>query len=447
MSTDPLKILWYSIPNLIDTSNGAAISNKYILECLSRQGFKIMALNATCYDDDAGAQEFNNIENSFQECPQGFYQFKLKGIDYVVVKTASARLKKITSDEQTLIWSLFVKILEDFQPDLVLGYCPDLFSLSLRREAQARGIATVYTVCNAAHDNFSFPDCDAVLTNSWALSWYYNRRNDRHVKVQPFGIVIDPNKVLGAQDKTDKRYITLVNPTAYKGIAIFIGLMRAFYRKYRKDPVRFLIVKSRGNYEQILKDLHFADGTKFLDLPECSELMSHLDVAEHTNNMKQVYALSQVLVCPSLCLEAWGMVATEATMSGVPVLANNIGGLPEAIGRQYLDQGNGNYLVDDSALAGVLVDIPQSTYHDNLCIPSDEEIEPYLAALERLLTHDYSQQCAAAAAVNSPERNLERFVNYILPLMERSHKSKTPYNNSFFLSDSYQAERRTSTKE
>lgn len=445
-TSEPYKILWYSLPNLIDTSNGAAISNKHILECLEAQGFRIAVLTATCYDDDSGALEFAKIEQAMGEPAQGFYQFKLNNIDYFVAKTASKRLKEIKADEQTTVWSLFVKLLEDFQPDLMMGFCPDLFSLSLRREAKARGIATVYTVCNASHDNFSFPDCDAVLTNSLAISAYYNRRQDRHVKVKPFGIVIDPNKVLAPQDPRNRRYVSLINPTPYKGIAIFIGLMRAFFIKYPNNPLRFLIVKSRGDYESIMKQLHFADGTKLTDHPDFKALISRLDVAEHTTNIKQVYALSYAVTCPSLCFEAWGMVATEANMSGVPVIAHNLGGLPEAIGRQYIDKGNNNYLVDDSALGGVLVEPPKSTMDDNTCIPTDEELAPYLAALEMVLTHDYSKQCHKSAQVNAPERNLERLKNYIMPLMKRSRKHKTPYSNSFFLSESYESEKRERLK-
>jgi len=35
---------------------------------------------------------------------------------------------------------------------------------------------------------------------------------------------------------------------------------------------------------------------------------------------------------PSQWEEAWGRVATEAQLSGIPVLASRIGGLPESVG-------------------------------------------------------------------------------------------------------------------
>ena len=441
-SKQPYKILWYSLPCLIDSSNGAAISNKFILEQLALQGMEVKALNATIGDDPSGLQGLNAITEKVEENPAGFYQFRLSNIEYFVVKTSSTGLREIKASEQTTVWSLFVKLLEVYQPDIVIGYCPDLFSLSLRREAKARGIATAYAVCNASHDNFAFPDCDVVLTNSQAISMYYNRRPDRKTTVKPFGIVINPEKVLGPNENRDQRYITLVNPLPYKGIAVFIGLIRAFINKYPAVPLRFLVVKNRGSYDEIIQSLKNHDGSKFLEGPDAQKILSCIDVAEHTTNMKAVYALTKVMVCPSLCFEAWGMVATEANMSGIPVLANNYGGLPEAIGRTFATNEQGQLIIDDSNLGGIVVDPPASSFADNNVIPNDEEIVPYLAALEHLLTHDYSEQCAKASAVNDPNKNLERFKNYIIPLMDEAQERKTPLNNSFFLADSYMAEQR-----
>ena len=274
-SKQPYKILWYSLPCLIDSSNGAAISNKFILEQLALQGMEVKALNATIGDDPSGLHGLNAITEKVEENPAGFYQFRLSNIEYFVVKTSSTGLREIKASEQTTVWSLFVKLLEVYQPDIVIGYCPDLFSLSLRREAKARGIATAYAVCNASHDNFAFPDCDVVLTNSQAISMYYNRRPDRKTTVKPFGIVINPEKVLGPNENRDQRYITLVNPLPYKGIAVFIGLIRAFINKYPAVPLRFLVVKNRGSYDEIIQSLKNHDGSKFLEGPDAQKILSY----------------------------------------------------------------------------------------------------------------------------------------------------------------------------
>ena len=45
-----------------------------------------------------------------------------------------------------------------------------------------------------------------------------------------------------------------------------------------------------------------------------------------------VYSLTKLLLMPSLWYESFGLVAAEAMLNGIPVLASNRGALPETIG-------------------------------------------------------------------------------------------------------------------
>lgn len=58
----------------------------------------------------------------------------------------------------------------------------------------------------------------------------------------------------------------------------------------------------------------------------------NLRLQARTHGMRQVYARTHTLLVPSQWEEAWGRVATEAQFSGIPVLASDRGGLPEAVG-------------------------------------------------------------------------------------------------------------------
>ena len=51
-----------------------------------------------------------------------------------------------------------------------------------------------------------------------------------------------------------------------------------------------------------------------------------------THDMRPVYRATHTLLVPSQWEEAWGRVVTEAHYSGIPVLASDRGGLPEAVG-------------------------------------------------------------------------------------------------------------------
>lgn len=52
-----------------------------------------------------------------------------------------------------------------------------------------------------------------------------------------------------------------------------------------------------------------------------------------TRDMRGVYASARVLIVPSRWQEAWGRVVTEGQLSGIPVLATRVGGLPESVGQ------------------------------------------------------------------------------------------------------------------
>lgn len=59
---------------------------------------------------------------------------------------------------------------------------------------------------------------------------------------------------------------------------------------------------------------------------------SNVTLRRRTRDMTQVYKRSKILLVPSRWEEAWGRVASEAHLNGVPVVGSRRGGLPEAIG-------------------------------------------------------------------------------------------------------------------
>jgi amino acid adenylation domain-containing protein len=104
-------------------------------------------------------------------------------------------------------------------------------------------------------------------------------------------------------------FVTLINPCAVKGIAIFLGLARAL------PAVRFAAVPTWGTTA--------ADRAALAALPNVTLL-------EPAEDVDRIYERTRVLLMPSLWQEAFGVAAVEAMLRGLPVVASDAGGLPEA---------------------------------------------------------------------------------------------------------------------
>jgi glycosyltransferase involved in cell wall biosynthesis len=79
----------------------------------------------------------------------------------------------------------------------------------------------------------------------------------------------------------------------------------------------------------------------------------------HQTTMRPVYARTRILLAPSQWREAWGRVASEAHISGIPVIGSQIGGLVESI-------GPGGILIPPEAPAGDWIDALQDLWDNPL---------------------------------------------------------------------------------
>ncbi|HVR96064.1 MAG TPA: amino acid adenylation domain-containing protein [Thermoanaerobaculia bacterium] len=104
-------------------------------------------------------------------------------------------------------------------------------------------------------------------------------------------------------------FVTLINPCAVKGIAILLGLAREL------PEVRFAAVPTWGT-----------------TAADCEALaaLSNVTLLEPEEEIDRIFARTRVLLMPSLWQEAFGLTAVEAMLRGLPVLASDVGGLPEA---------------------------------------------------------------------------------------------------------------------
>lgn len=104
-------------------------------------------------------------------------------------------------------------------------------------------------------------------------------------------------------------HVTLVNPCTYKGIDILCALAQ------KLTSISFAAVPAWGTTQQ--------DKELLTSIP-------NVHILNPTNNIDNIFSQTRVLLVPSLWSEGFGLVATEAMLRGIPVIASNTGGLTEA---------------------------------------------------------------------------------------------------------------------
>ncbi len=121
------------------------------------------------------------------------------------------------------------------------------------------------------------------------------------------------------ETKRKQEFITFINPIKAKGVEVFIEIAK------RLQKQKFLVV----------------GGVFSEDIPKVQAL-PNVTYLKQTDDMKNVYAKTRLLIAPSQWYEPFGRVALEAAISGIPSIVSNRGGLPEA-------GGAGSTVIDDVA--------------------------------------------------------------------------------------------------
>jgi glycosyltransferase involved in cell wall biosynthesis len=101
----------------------------------------------------------------------------------------------------------------------------------------------------------------------------------------------------------------MINPCPWKGSSILVNLAR------RRPDLAFATVPTWGATPDLIKQLE--------DIP-------NMTLLEETPRIDEIFAQTRVLLAPSMCQEAFGLVSPEALLRGIPVIASDIAGLRES---------------------------------------------------------------------------------------------------------------------
>ncbi|HKV08339.1 MAG TPA: amino acid adenylation domain-containing protein, partial [Thermoanaerobaculia bacterium] len=289
-----MRILLLQSSAYIPSLGGANKANRLLLEQLAAQGHECHVLGTA---SGSGATAFRHAGVEVEAVPDGA----------LLRARAAARLRELAPD-RVLVSSedpaqILLEEAVEASPHAVylahttlhLPFGPDGFLQSPARTALLARTAGIVAVSGYIRDYIRrWAGLDSVL-----------------LRFPVYGA--GPFPELGDFDRGS---VTLINPCAVKGISIFLELAR------RLPEVAFAAVPTWGTTAEDREALAALENVRIL---------------QPAANVDEIFRETRVLLAPSLWGEAFGQVAVEAMLRGIPVLASDVGGLPEAkLGVDYV---------------------------------------------------------------------------------------------------------------
>lgn len=393
------RLLFCSYHCYWDPSSGAALCTRELLELLAERGWSCRAFCGPHLDfeqADSMAQLLGRQQIVFETnqtpggaVPCSLYRFENGGVPVQIYDSPQALPFRAASREEGVCFlALYERLLERFQPDLVVTYGGDWVAEQIIAQAKGRGIPVVFALHNFAyHGADLFRPVDAVLVPSRFAQAHYLRTLG--LSCTPIPGPWDWNRVRCPQH--GPRYVTFVNPQPDKGVFVFARIAAELAR--RRPDIPLLVVEGRGKAGWLQ-----ATGMDF-------ESLGNTFVMANTPDPRDFYRSSKIVLMPSLCWESFARVAAESLINGIPVLASTRGGLPETL--QH---------------AGFVFDIPDRYTPQTRLVPTAEEVAPWIDTIIGLwddaeFYQGQRRRCLAAAEAWRPERLLPQFEAFFARVM------------------------------
>jgi hypothetical protein len=244
--------------------------------------------------------------------------------------------------------------LDEFAPDQLIA-CnghPMIFEAMAR--ARARGITTAFAVRGYGYyEPRYFDDVDHAFTCSQFLTDLYRE------KVGLVSTPLEPPLAWSAvlAPAETRAFVTFVNPSMHKGLLLFARL--ADMLGSRRPDIPVLVVQS-GHSGGSLNAIPGVDFSKYPQIMAAPPVPTPADY----------FALTRILVVPSVWEEPFGRVAAEAMINAIPPLVSNRGSLPSVVGGDFSEGGGGRVLP-----------IPEWMTDKTTRLPSEAEVEPWYQAV------------------------------------------------------------------
>ena len=273
--------------------------------------------------------------------------------------------------EATQFLSLLDQLLDDFAPDQLIACNGHPMILEAMQRARSRGITTAFAVRGFGYyEARYFKDVDHAFTCSQYLTDLY--REQVGLISTPLEPPIDWSIVVAPTES--RAFVTFVNPAPHKGLLLFARL--ADMLGSRRPDIPVLVVQSGESGGAL-------NGIPGIDFSRYPQIMA----APPVPTPADYFALTRILLVPSVWPEPFGRVAAEAMINGIPPLVGDRGALPHVVGGDFANGGGGRVLP-----------IPEWMTHESTRLPSEQEVEPWYEAVCALWDDPALYQAMAARA-------------------------------------------------
>jgi glycosyltransferase involved in cell wall biosynthesis/GT2 family glycosyltransferase len=380
------KIAFISPHCVLDFTNGAAVATYAGLRMAAKLGFNCDVLcssqmdsrDATTIEDVFARQgiTYEVCEVSLAQQPARFLLTQPDGFPVTVFEKASAGSGWSEADTAAFL-TCCEEFLRENRPDLVWTYGGDPVSLAIHALVKQMDIPIVFALHNFSYRHAEmFCNFDYVVVPAEYSRRYYWERLGLACQILP-NIV---NWEQASVERREPRYVTFINPVPHKGVHIFARIARELAR--RRPDIPLLVTQGRSPAASLnASELKLAPLVSGRWLPDGSAAAfspigesrceRNITVMPYTPDPRifypSVYSATKILLMPSLWEEAFGLVAAEAMLNGIPVLASNRGALPNTLGK-----------------GGFLFDIPDWYTPETRVVPTASEVEPWVETIIRL---------------------------------------------------------------
>ena len=353
-----MRILLAANASYMPPRGGATRSNLVWLEHLAHAGHECRVVAALLARDPAGRLEQlrnEQIDLSARTEAAGVEIVEHDGIRFYSAADPAVRAGALRDQ------------VREFRPDWVLVSSEDLGGILLREAHQVAPGRVVYL----AHTPQFFPfgpaswspdahgaDLVARSASIVAISSTVADYIERHISRRPE--VIHP-PIYGRPPwpdfgSFDAGLVTMINPCGLKGIDIFLAIARRF------PGFDFGAMQGWGTTSADRRAL---------------ESLGNLTMLPNCRDIDDLLRRTRVLFMPSLWYEGFGLIVVEAMLRGIPVIASDSGGLPEA------KLGTG-FIIPVKPIERFEPEFDEHGLPKAVIPPQD--IEPWAEALHSLLT-------------------------------------------------------------